>query len=259
MTESNADAESDAAPKNDFPTVPTADGDMGIYEVPPAEGEAKGGVVVIQEVFGVNHHIQSVTRRFAEAGYHAIAPEIFHRSGGGTAPYTDFSKVFPLFEGITGDDSMLMDIDASIEQLGKAGIPPERVAVVGFCFGGRIAFLAAVRRQLGAAAGFYGGGIVNERPGPFPALIGEAGDLKTPFLGLFGDHDESIPVPDVETLRTTLDAETKVDHEIVRYADAGHGFHCDARPDHYHEASAQDAWRRTLAWFDTHLGSGSGS
>lgn len=241
---------------NDFPTVPTADGDMGIYEVAPEGGvEAKGGVIVIQEVFGVNHHIQDVTRRFAAAGYRAVAPEIFHRAGGGTAPYDDFSKVFPLFEGVTGDDSMLMDIDACIDHLGAAGIPPDRIAIVGFCFGGRLAFLAAVRRKLGAAAGFYGGGIVNERPGPFPPLVGEAGELQTPFLGLFGDLDQSIPADDVETLRTALDDSTKVDHDIVRYAEAGHGFHCDARPDHYHEASARDAWARTLAWFDAHLGS----
>jgi carboxymethylenebutenolidase len=242
------------APKNDFPTVPTADGAMGVYEVPPAAGTAaRGGVIVIQEVFGVNHHIQDVTRRFAAAGYHAIAPEIFHRAGGGTAPYTDFSKVFPLFEGITGDDSMLMDIDACVDKLEQAGLAPDRIAIVGFCFGGRLAFLAAVRRSLGAAAGFYGGGVVNERPGPFPSLVGESANLQTPFLGLFGDKDESIPVDDVETLRRTLDEATTVDHEIVRYAEAGHGFHCDARPDHYDEASAHDAWARTIAWFDAHL------
>ena len=86
---------------------------------------------------------------------------------------------------------------------------------------------------------------------PFPALIGEAADLRTPWLGLFGDEDASIPVADVERLRTALTA-AAVDTEVVRYPDAPHGFHCDARAD-YHEAAAADAFARALAWFDAHL------
>jgi carboxymethylenebutenolidase len=99
--------------------------------------------------------------------------------------------------------------------------------------------------------GFYGGGIVTARRAGLPPLVGEAGDLKTPWLGLFGDEDRSIPVEDVETLRGALGA-AKVESEIVRYAGAGHGFHCDERPD-YAEAAAKDAWARTLDWFAAHL------
>src|SRR5215204_5722398 len=180
-------------------TLATPDGPMGVYEAVP-DGGGRAGVVVVQEAFGVNDHIRDVTRRFAEAGYHAAAPAFFHRAGGGTAPYGDFSQVLPLFEGLT-DDGLLVDIDATVEHLGAAGISAEHVGVVGFCFGGRVAFLAAVRRRLGAAVGFYGGGIVTARFPQFPPLVGEAATLHTPFLGLFGDRDTSISVEDVEQLR----------------------------------------------------------
>lgn len=224
----------------------TADGPMPLYEAVPGR-EARGAVIVIQEAFGVNDHIQDVTRRFAREGYHTVAPHIFHRSGGGTAPYDDFAKVLPLFAGLT-DSGLLDDVDASLAHLAATGFPAARVGIVGFCFGGRVTFLVAAQRAIGAAVGFYGGGIVTARFPQFPALVGEAGSLQTPWLGLFGDQDESIPVDDVEALRAALEA-AAADTEIVRYADAGHGFHCDARPAHYHAKSAKDGWQRTLEWF----------
>jgi len=228
----------------------TPDGPMAVYEAQP-DGDARGAVIVIQEAFGVNAHIEDVTRRFAAAGYLAVAPALFHRAGGGTAPYDDFSKVMPLYEGLT-DDGILMDVDAALDHVHGAGFTDDRVGIVGFCFGGRVTFLAGVRRALGAAVGFYGGGIVNQRFPQFPALVGEAGELRTPWLGLFGDQDGSIPVEDVEALRTALE-QAPVDTEIVRYPDAEHGFHCDVRPS-YDEAAAKDAWRRTIDWFAGHLG-----
>lgn len=230
-------------------TLDTADGAMDVYEATP-DGTPKGAVIVIQEAFGVNDHIQDVTRRFAAAGYFAVAPALFHRAGGGTAPYDDFSQVMPLFEGIS-DDGILVDVDATIAHLEGTGFDRTRIGIVGFCFGGRVTFLTAARRRLGAAVGFYGGGIVSSSPLGLPALIGEASDLETPWLGLFGDLDKGIPVDDVEVLRSALgDAEVVAD--IVRYADAEHGFHCDARAA-YHAPSAADAWQRTLDWFATHL------
>ena len=118
--------------------------------------------------------------------------------------------------------------------------------------GGRVTFLVAARRAIGAAVGFYGGGIVTARFPQFPALVDEARALQTPWLGLFGDDDESIPVDDVEALRTEL-TNAPVDAEVVRYEGAQHGFHCDVREDHYDADAAADAWQRALAWFDTHL------
>ena len=227
----------------------TAHGPMPLYEARP-DGEARGAVIVIQEAFGVNAHIEDVTRRFADAGYHAVAPHLFHRAGGGTAPYGDFSKVLPLYEQLD-DAGILVDVDASREHLHAAGWDDPQLGIVGFCFGGRVTFLVAVRRGLGAAVGFYGGGIVTARFPQFPALVEEAAGLQTPWLGLFGDQDQSIPVEDVERLRAALQS-ASVSTEIVRYPDAGHGFHCDVR-DAYDETAAKDAWNRTLAWFENHL------
>ena len=223
---------------------------MRLYEAIP-DGEPKGAVIVIMEAFGVNEHIEDVTRRAADAGYHAVAPDLFHRSGGGTAPYDDFGKVMELFGGIT-DDGLLVDVDASIAHLRSAGFGDDRIGIVGFCFGGRVAFLVAARRALGAAVTFYGGGIVTAGRMPFPALFDEAKSLKTPWLGIFGDRDAGIPVEDVEKLRAELDRTNPVPHEILRY-DADHGFHCDHRPAVYDETAAKDAWRRALDWFDRHL------
>ena len=117
--------------------------------------------------------------------------------------------------------------------------------------GGRVTFLASLELALGAAVGFYGGGIVTARFPQFPPLIDRVGSLQTPWLGLFGDEDGSIPVDDVERLRAELDG-ADVPAEVVRYAGAEHGFHCDQRPS-YHAEAATDAWARTLAWFEEHL------
>jgi carboxymethylenebutenolidase len=233
-------------------TVTTADGPMDVYEVKP-DGAAQQAVVVIQEAFGVNQHIEDVTRRFAAAGYHTVAPALFHRAGGGTLDdydNLDFNQLLALFEGVT-DDGILADVDAAVGVLTDAGFHPEQIGIVGFCFGGRVTFLTAVRRTLGAAVGFYGGGIVSAGHLPFPPLLDEVSSLRTPWLGLFGDQDASIPVDDVEKLRAALQ-DAPVDADVVRYPEAGHGFHCDRRAD-YHETSARDAWARAIAWFDAHL------
>jgi carboxymethylenebutenolidase len=115
-----------------------------------------------------------------------------------------------------------------------------------------VAFLAAARGALGAAVTFYGGGVTQGRFG-IPPLADLAAELKTPWLGLFGDSDQSIPVDQVEFLRKAVDA-AAVPAEIVRYPEAGHGFHCDPR-DSYHEVSAKDGWQQTLRWLNAHLAS----
>jgi carboxymethylenebutenolidase len=233
-------------------TASTPDGPMDVYEATP-DGAATRAVVVIQEAFGVNRHIESVVRRFADAGYHAVAPALFHRAGGGFIDdydNIDFNEVIALFEGVT-DDTILVDVDAALELVRAAGFTDDRIGTVGFCFGGRVTFLVAARRALGAAVGFYGGGIASKGALPFAALIDEVPSLRTPWLGLFGDQDAGIPVEDVERLRDALRA-APVPTEVVRYPDAGHGFHCDVRAD-YHEASARDAWNRTLTWLEVHL------
>jgi carboxymethylenebutenolidase len=212
-------------------------------------GDRKGGVVVVQEAFGVNHHIDAVTRRVAEAGWLAVAPHLFHRTGDPELPYGDFSEVRLHMAALTVE-GVMEDMDAALTALADAGIAGEHVGVVGFCMGGTVALATAARRDLGAAVSFYGGGVTASRFG-FDPLVEEATRLRCPWLGLYGDRDTGIPVDDVEQLRAAA-ASSGQATEIVRYPDAGHGFHCDERPD-YHEASAHDAWRRTLAWFDSHL------
>jgi carboxymethylenebutenolidase len=231
--------------------VDTTDGPMRLYEAIP-DSEPLGAIVVIQEAFGVNPHIEDVTRRFAAAGYHAVAPDMFHRTGGGVVPYDDFGPVIEHFIGIGNDEAIVADVDAALEYVRGLGFGDRQIGIVGFCFGGRVSFLVAAQRALGAAVGFYGGGIVTARFPQFPALVDRAATLETPWLGLFGDLDESIPPADVEQLRTAL-VSAPVDAEVVRYADAEHGFNCDARPAYNAEAAA-DAWSRTLDWFARHLG-----
>jgi carboxymethylenebutenolidase len=232
-------------------TLTTSDGPMRTFEAIP-DGTSKGAIVVVQEAFGVNPHIEDVTRRCAAAGYHAVAPDLFHRSGSGcVVEYGNFEKVLEYFGDVSGDAAVLADIEAALDHLRGSGFADAQIGIVGFCFGGRVTFLTALRHALGAAVGFYGGGIVTGRFPQFPALIDGADQLQTPWLGLFGDQDGSIPVDDVETLRATL-AKLPIDTEIVRYAEAGHGFHCDARPD-YRADDAADAWNRALDWFAAHL------
>jgi carboxymethylenebutenolidase len=229
----------------------TADGPMRLYEAKPP-GAARGAIVVVQEAFGVNPHIEDVTRRAAAAGYHAVAPDLFHRSGpGAVVEYGQFDQVMKYFQALGSDDSILADVDVALAHLRAAGFADTKIGLVGFCFGGRVSFLVALRRALGACVGFYGGGIVTGRAPQFPALVGDAASLQSPWLGLFGDQDGGIPVDDVEQLRVALDA-AKVETQIVRYADAGHGFHCDQRPD-YRAEDAADAWRRALDWFSSHV------
>ena len=230
-------------------TVDTPDGEMQMYEVLP--DTVRGGVVVVQEAFGVNEHMEDVTRRIAGLGYHAVAPHFFHRTGSAVIPYGDFQKVMEHFAALD-DDKILADVDAAVEHLVNSGLPATRVGTVGFCFGGRVTFLTAARRTLGAAVGFYGGGIVTSRFPQIPPLVDEAASLQTPWLGLFGDDDPSIPVDDVERLREALKT-APVEAEVVRYAGAGHGFFRDVSDDFRAEASA-DAWQRLQDWFDRHLG-----
>jgi carboxymethylenebutenolidase len=229
--------------------VETADGTMPLYEAVP--DAPQGGLVVIQEVFGVNSHIEDVTRRYADAGYHAVAPHIFHRTGSPTLPYTDFNQVIPHMKDLD-DAKVLSDVDAAIAHLEAAGWGRPQLGIVGFCFGGRVSFLVAAERALGAAVGFYGGGIVTSRFPQFPSLVDRAPALRTPWMGLFGSDDQSIPLADVERLRTELHG-SHMASEVVVFEGAGHGFHCDARPDHFNEKAAKEAFGQSLEWLGRHL------
>jgi carboxymethylenebutenolidase len=205
--------------------------------------------VVVQEAFGVNGHIEDVARRLADAGWVAVAPHLFHRTGDPQLAYDDVDQVKPHMAALTAE-GVLDDIDAALGHLADAGIGAGRTGVVGFCMGGTVALVSAVRRDVGAAVTFYGGGIAEGRFG-FGPLAEEATRLQAPWLGLYGDLDRGIPVADVERLRGAA-ASSGQPTEVVRYPGAGHGFHRAPHPA-YHPESAHDAWRRTLAWFDRYL------
>jgi carboxymethylenebutenolidase len=228
----------------------TEDGDMPTYVATPA-GDARRGVVVVQEAFGVTPHVQSICRRLAETGYVALAPALFHRVGSPVLDYGDFNAVLPAMGSLTAG-GIESDLDAALGELKNRGFGEGRTGIVGFCMGGTVAMFAATQWPLGAAVTFYGGGVAQGRFG-FPSLLDIASELRTPWLGLYGDLDAGIPVDEVEALRRVA-ARAPVPAEIVRYPEAGHGFNCDDRPDAFHEPSATDAWRRTLSWFDRYLG-----
>jgi carboxymethylenebutenolidase len=231
-------------------TLATDDGPMPGYRVRP-DGPARGGVIVVQEAFGGNPHIEDVTRRFAAAGWDAVAPALFHRQGSPVLDYDDLATVMPLLGQMT-PAGLAMDLTAAVDHLAAAGHPAGNVAVVGFCMGGTVSFYAATLLPLGAAVTFYGGGVAQGRFG-LPSLVDLAPRLQGPWLGHFGDRDRGIPVADVEALREAT-GPLGVATGIWRYADADHGFHCDGRPAVFHPAAASLAWDRTLAWLDRYAG-----
>ena len=235
--------------------LPTTDGPMAAFDARPA-GQVHGGIVVLQDAFGVNDYLEGVCGELAGEGYRALAPHLYHRTGDPTLPYGPAESAMPHFQALT-ESELLVDLRASIDYLTGHGIESSRTGVVGFCQGGTVAFLAAVHFSLGVVVTFYGGGIADGRFGMKP-LLELAPGLKTPWLGLYGDqdlpsgHGAGIPVEDVESLRRVVST-SAVPTEIVRYPEAGHAFHCRPRAHLYHEASAQDAWRRTLEWLARYL------
>lgn len=232
-------------------TLTVGDDTMRTFEAAP-DGDAAAAVIVIPEAFGLNGHIEDVTRRVAAEGMVGLGLDVFHRAGGGVAPYTDFKQAMALFKGLD-DDGLTGDLGAAIAHLGTLGFDAGSVAVVGFCFGGRVSLLAGLRFHLGAVVSYYGGGITSQGAfKAFPPLIGELSTLQTPWLGLFGDKDRSIPTDEVEQLRTTLAEEAPhVATEIVRYPDSDHGFHCNERP-MFDETASAAAWARTFAFIREH-------
>jgi carboxymethylenebutenolidase len=218
-------------------TLTAADGfQLSAYQAKPA-GKPVGGLVVTQEIFGVNGHIRRVADSFAAEGYHAIAPALFDRIEPGVAiGYTqdDIQKGIAL-KGKSTTASALLDIDAARRVVAAAG----RTAVIGYCWGGFLAFVAAARLPgFAAAVSYYGGGIGSvaaEQP-------------KCPVLMHFGDKDHAIPLSDVEAVRQAHPTGV-----TIHVYEAGHGFNCDERPS-YDKASADLARRRTLAFLAAELG-----
>jgi len=207
-------------------------------------------IIVLQEAFGVNDHIRNVADRFADTEHFVVAPHLFHRHGAPEIPYDDLEQAMSLMSTVT-NEGLTNDLNATTDFLGSFGFSRSSIGAVGFCMGGSVAFYLATLGTVGAVASFYGGGITKTRLG-LPPLLELASKLCTPWLGLYGDLDAGIPVEEVEALRAAT-ASANVTTEIIRYADAGHGFHCDARPLAYNDAAARDAFQCTLDFFDEQL------
>ncbi len=206
------------------------------YEAIPA-GEIKGGVVVIQEIFGVNQHIREVVDGYAKDGYAAIAPALFDRVETsvelGYEDEADFNKGLEIaFQKLQIDDA-LSDVQACVKALASHG----KVGVVGYCFGGLLTWLSACRLEgIAACSAYYGGGTVNH--------VSEK--AKCPVIMHFGEKDEHIPMNEVEEITSTLS-----DVKVYVY-DADHGFNCDHRGS-YDQQSAAEAKTRTLDFFGLNL------
>ena len=146
----------------------------------------------------------------------------------------------------------MADLDATLAHLESKGFTSDRIGVIGFCFGGRVAFLLAAKRKIGAAATLYGGGIsVASTFLPFPALTDSIASMQTPWLGMYGEADMGVPQEEVDLLEQAMATGASVDYKMIRYPDAGHAFHNDTLPS-YNEKAAKAAWSEALDWLSAH-------
>lgn len=205
---------------------------LSAYMVAP-EGKPRGGVVVIQEIFGLNSHIKRVAEQYAALGYLTVAPALFDRVKRNVElPYSDLQSGLDLMMKTT-NEGVLADVNAAVDALAHAG----RTGMVGFCWGGRVTYLAACRINIAAAVCYYGGGIaqlLDEQP-------------KCPIMFHHGERDAFIPASDVAKIRAA------VPKGIFHLYPANHGFNCTDRAD-YDVASARLAFERSSEFFRSHLG-----
>jgi carboxymethylenebutenolidase len=208
-------------------------------------------VIVFMEIFGVNSHIRSVTERLAAEGYVAIAPNYYHRTTQNLElGYSERDVVLGRqHKEQTTREGLLVDIRATIEFLKqhKDVSPQDRMGCIGFCFGGHVAYIAAGMKEIAATASFYGAGIATRSPGGGAPTITHTNEIEGEILCLFGEEDELIPHEETVTITQAL-KDARVRHEIIRYANTGHGFFCDQR-DSYDPSAAEDAWLRVKALF----------
>jgi carboxymethylenebutenolidase len=230
-------------------TIATPDGDMEL-SVAGDPASPSGAVVVIQEAFGLTAHIERCVQRMADAGFYAVAPALFHRTTAESFAYDNFDAIRSHMEALSAE-GITTDLSATVGHLDELGFGVARRGIIGFCMGGSVALVAGTLGEFGAAVTFYGGGVTTGRFG-FAPLVELAPKLTCPWLGCFGDLDKGIAVDDVEQLRAAA-ARAKVETEVVRYADADHGFNCEDRPAVYNEKAAADAWAHSVAFFTAHL------
>jgi carboxymethylenebutenolidase len=231
--------------------IPAKDGEIPGYRAMPAKGENFPVVLVVQEIFGVHEHIRDVCRRFAKQGYLAVAPELYARQGD-VSKISDWKQIMSDVVAKVPDEQVIADLDATVAWAGQSSKgDTKRVAVTGFCWGGRIVWLyAAHSADLKAGVAWYGR-LNGERTPLQPKYpVDVAADLKAPVLGLYGGKDQGIPLSDVEQMRTAL-KKAREPSKIVVFPEAPHGFLADYRPS-YSPKEAADGWAQCLAWFRQH-------
>ena len=222
---------------------------MPAYRSAPAGKTGLPVVLVISEIFGVHEYIADVTRRLAQAGYLAIAPELFVRQGDPNE-YGELAKLQSEIISKVSDAQVMGDLDAAVSWAGANGGNTDKLAITGFCWGGRITWLyAAHQPKLKAGVAWYGrlvGNATAQTPAHPLALVG---NLKAPVLGLYGAADTGIPLDTVDKMKEALaqgPAPAKASQFVV-YPEAPHAFHADYRGS-YRKGPAEDGWQRLLAW-----------
>lgn len=231
-------------------SVAVSDGtQMPVYVARPAAGSAGRGLLVFQEAFGVNAHIRRVTERFAEAGYAAAAPALYHRTDATfQGSYGDFSQIMPHMQAVT-DAGMSADVTAAFDWL-QSSAAAQAVGCVGYCMGGRASFLADAVVPIRAAVSYYGGGIAPNPRGP--GLLDRTPGLHAPILLFWGGKDTHIPIEQTRAVEDELRAAGKP-YTQVTFSEADHGFFCDERPSYNADAAAQ-SWAMTLEFFRQRIG-----
>ena len=233
-------------------TIPVGDFKLPAYRAAPVGKPNAPVVLVISEIFGVHEYIADVALRLAQAGYFAIAPELFVRQGD-AGSYGEISKLISEVISKVPDAQVMADLDATVAWARGQGADTSKLAVTGFCWGGRITWLyAAHNPAVKAGVAWYGRlvGVPSALTPAHPADL--AGQLKGPVLGLYGGKDDGIPLDTVDTMKAALAGGSAAakQSQLVIYPDAPHAFHADYRPS-YRKAAAEDGWRRCLAWLKT--------
>jgi carboxymethylenebutenolidase len=228
--------------------IPVADGEIPGYRAMPASGGPFPVLLVVQEIFGVHEHIKDICRRLAKLGYFAVAPELYARQGD-VSQLTDFKEIFAKVVSKVPDAQVMSDLDAAAEWAAKSGkVDAKKLAITGFCWGGRIVWLySAHNKDLNAGVAWYGR-LVGDKDELHPKHpLDVVASLHAPVLGLYGAVDQGIPVETVEKMRAALkDANPK--SEIVLYPETPHAFYADYRPS-YRKEQAEDAWKKMQEWF----------
>jgi carboxymethylenebutenolidase len=232
--------------------IPVKDGTMPAYRAQPAGKTNLATVLVVHEIFGVHEHIKDVCRRFAKAGYLAIAPELFARQGD-ASKFTDIPTLQKELVSKVPDAQVMSDLDATAAWAAGHGGAADKLGITGFCWGGRITWLYCAHTPKARAGVAWYGRVVGQASEMTPKHpLDVAAQIKQPVLALYGGADAGIPNDTIEKMMAALKAAGNTQSELVLFPDAPHAFHADYRPSFRREA-AEDAWKRCLAWFGKHL------